>query len=117
MERQRAEAMEKLKIEFSSRTQTDINSPRVPMDALGLKHIIMKLSITQLKKIVNNPINKTIGPCRKAMNDIDVPNPDIGELTLVGNMPRHPMLRMGRIVVKCQNTEPAKKRGQITGIL
>ena len=47
MERQRAEAAEKLSIEFSSSTQTDINSPHVTMDASGPKHMNMKLFMTQ----------------------------------------------------------------------
>jgi len=87
------EAAEKAKIELSSAVQTDINLPYLTMDQSGPKHMNLKLSRAKLESLVDDLIKRTISPCRKALQDADVKQADIGEVLLVGGMSRMPKVR------------------------
>ncbi|KAI9714112.1 MAG: 70-kilodalton heat shock protein [Chrysothrix sp. TS-e1954] len=84
------EAAEKAKIELSSSSQTDINLPFITADASGPKHINSKLSRSQLEKLVDPLINRTIDPVRKALKDANMQANQIQEVILVGGMTRMP---------------------------
>ncbi|KAK0562490.1 Hsp70 ATPase ssc1 [Tilletia horrida] len=84
------EAAEKAKIELSSTTSTDINLPYITADASGPKHINMKFSRAQFETLVNKLIERTVEPCKKALNDAGVKPSEIQEVILVGGMSRMP---------------------------
>ena len=84
------EAAEKAKIELSSTTQTEINLPFIGMDASGPKHINLKLLRSQFETLVNPLVQRTIDPCKKALNDAGLKSSDIKEVILVGGMSRMP---------------------------
>jgi len=84
------EAAEKAKIELSSTTQTEINLPFIGMDASGPKHINLKLLRSQFEALVNPLVQRTIDPCKKALNDAGLKPSDIKEVILVGGMTRMP---------------------------
>ncbi|KAI0218950.1 hypothetical protein L0F63_003073 [Massospora cicadina] len=84
------EAAEKAKIELSSTAQTDINLPYITADATGPKHINMKLSRSQIEQLTKSLIDRTIEPCRKAIQDAGITTKDINEVILVGGMSRMP---------------------------
>lgn len=86
------EAAEKAKIELSTATQTDINLPFVTADQTGPKHLNMKLTRAKLEALVDDLVQKTIEPCRKAMADAGVSAKDIDEVILVGGMTRMPKI-------------------------
>jgi molecular chaperone DnaK len=87
------EAAEKAKIELSSTGETEINLPFVTADASGPKHLQMTISRSQLEKLVNELIEKTLKPCEKVMKDAKVDLKDINEVILVGGMTRMPAVR------------------------
>ena len=91
------EAAEKAKIELSSTTQTEINLPFITADmSTGTpipKHLNMKLTRAKLESIVDDLIEKTIEPCKKAMADAGVKPSDISEVILVGGMTRMPKVQ------------------------
>ena len=70
--------------------QTDINLPYLTMDASGPKHMNLKLSRAKFETLVNPLISRTVGPCKKAMQDAGVANSEIGDVLLVGGMSRMP---------------------------
>jgi molecular chaperone DnaK len=84
------EAAEKAKIELSSANETEINLPYITADASGPKHLQVKLSRTQLEKLVDDLIQSTIEPCRKAIKDAGISTSEINEVVLVGGMTRMP---------------------------
>jgi molecular chaperone DnaK len=84
------EAAEKAKKELSSTQQTDINLPYITADATGPKHLNMKLTRAKLESMVDDLIEKTIEPCRKALKDAGLSANDIQEVVLVGGMTRMP---------------------------
>ena len=84
------EAAEKAKIELSSAMQTDINLPFITADQSGPKHLTMKLTRAKLESLVEDLIDRTIEPCRKALKDAGLNAGDIGEVVLVGGMTRMP---------------------------
>jgi len=84
------EAAEKAKIELSSSLQTDINLPFITADASGPKHINSKMTRSQLERLVDPLITKTIEPVRKALKDANLQAKDIQEVILVGGMTRMP---------------------------
>ncbi|WP_163362659.1 Hsp70 family protein, partial [Klebsiella aerogenes] len=63
------EAAEKAKIELSSATQTEINLPYITADATGPKHLALKLSRAKFESLVDDLVQRTIEPCRKALKD------------------------------------------------
>jgi molecular chaperone DnaK len=84
------EAAEKAKIELSSTTQTEINLPFITADASGPKHLTMKLTRAKLESLVDDLIQKTIGPCTSALKDAGLKAAEIEEVVLVGGMTRMP---------------------------
>jgi molecular chaperone DnaK len=84
------EAAEKAKIELSSTTQTEINLPFITADQSGPKHLTMKLTRAKLESLVDDLIQKTIGPCQNALKDAGLKAAEIEEVILVGGMTRMP---------------------------
>ncbi len=84
------EAAEKAKIELSSANETEINLPYITADASGPKHLQLKFSRSQLEKLVDDLIDKTIAPCKAALKDAGLSIKDIQEIVLVGGMTRMP---------------------------
>jgi molecular chaperone DnaK len=84
------EAAEKAKIELSSTTQTEINLPFITADQTGPKHLTMKLTRAKLESLVDDLIQKTVGPCQNALKDAGLKPAEIDEVVLVGGMTRMP---------------------------
>jgi molecular chaperone DnaK len=84
------EAAEKAKIELSSTQQTEINLPFITADKSGPKHLTMKLTRAKLESLVDDLIQKTIGPCQNALKDAGLKAAEIQEVVLVGGMTRMP---------------------------
>jgi molecular chaperone DnaK len=84
------EAAERAKIELSSSQESEINLPFITADATGPKHLVTKLSRAKLEQLVDNLIQRTIEPCKKALADAGVTAKDINEVVLVGGMTRMP---------------------------
>ncbi|HSF69468.1 MAG TPA: molecular chaperone DnaK [Nitrospira sp.] len=84
------EAAERAKIELSSSQETEINLPFITADASGPKHMVIKLTRSRLEQLVDDLIQKTVEPCRKALGDAGVSGRDIQEVVLVGGMTRMP---------------------------
>ncbi len=84
------EAAEKAKIELSSAKETEINLPFITADATGPKHLVMKLSRAKLESLVDDLVQRTLGPCRAALKDAGVTAGEIDEVILVGGMTRMP---------------------------
>lgn len=87
------EAAEKAKIELSSSTATDINLPYITADASGPKHLNIKLSRAKLEALVEDLIERSIAPCRTAIQDAGVSVGDIDDVILVGGMTRMPKVQ------------------------
>lgn len=87
------EAAEKAKIELSSSMETDINLPFITADASGPKHLTMKLTRSKLELLVQDLIERTVGPCKVAMKDGGVTPDQIDEVILVGGMTRMPAVQ------------------------
>ncbi|HEY8563931.1 MAG TPA: molecular chaperone DnaK [Beijerinckiaceae bacterium] len=87
------EAAEKAKIELSSATQTEINLPYITADASGPKHLALKLSRAKFESLVDDLVQRTIEPCRKALKDAGVSAGEIDEVVLVGGMTRMPKIQ------------------------
>ena len=100
------EAAEKAKIELSSTTQTEINLPFITADASGPKHLTMKLTRAKFEALVEDLIQKTIEPCRKALKDAGLTAGEIGEVVLVGGMTRMPKVQ--EVVKQLFGKEPHK---------
>ncbi len=84
------EAAEKAKIELSSSKETEINLPFITADASGPKHLVLKLTRAKLESLVEDLIERTLGPCRAALKDAGVTAGEINEVILVGGMTRMP---------------------------
>jgi molecular chaperone DnaK len=84
------EAAERAKIELSSSQETEINLPFVTADANGPKHLVVKLTRAKLEQLVDDLIQRSIEPCKKALSDAGVSARDIHEIVLVGGMTRMP---------------------------
>jgi molecular chaperone DnaK len=84
------EAAERAKIELSSAQETEINLPFITADASGPKHMVIKLTRSRLEQLVDDLIQRTVEPCRKALGDAGVSGRDIQEVVLVGGMTRMP---------------------------
>jgi molecular chaperone DnaK len=100
------EAAEKAKIELSSAAQTDINLPYITADASGPKHLTMKLTRAKYEALVDDLIQRTVEPCRKALKDAGLTASDINEVVLVGGMTRMPKVQ--EIVKNFFGKEPHK---------
>ncbi|HVT51143.1 MAG TPA: molecular chaperone DnaK, partial [Dongiaceae bacterium] len=84
------EAAEKAKIELSSAVQTEVNLPFITADQTGPKHLNVKLTRAKLEALVDDLIDRTIEPCKKALKDAGLKASDINEVILVGGMTRMP---------------------------
>jgi len=100
------EAAEKAKHELSSSMETDINLPFITADASGPKHLNVKLSRSKLEQLVEDLVQKTLEPCKKALQDAGVTASDIDEVILVGGMTRMP--RIQKIVEDFFGKQPHK---------
>src|SRR5216110_2672459 len=100
------EAAEKAKIELSSTTQTEINLPFITADQSGPKHLTMKLTRAKFEALVQDLVDKTIEPCRKALKDAGLTAGEIGEVVLVGGMTRMPKVQ--EVVKQLFGKEPHK---------
>ncbi|MGD9838423.1 MAG: molecular chaperone DnaK [Afipia sp.] len=100
------EAAEKAKIELSSTTQTEINLPFITADASGPKHLTMKLTRAKFEALVDDLIQKTIEPCRKALKDAGLSAAEVNEVVLVGGMTRMPKVQ--EVVKQLFGKEPHK---------
>ncbi|WP_201861738.1 molecular chaperone DnaK [Microvirga soli] len=100
------EAAEKAKIELSSASQTEINLPYITADASGPKHLALKLSRAKFEQLVDDLVQKTIEPCRKALKDAGISPGDIDEVVLVGGMTRMPKIQ--EVVKNFFGKEPHK---------
>jgi molecular chaperone DnaK len=87
------EAAEKAKCELSSSPTTDINLPFITADASGPKHLNITLTRAKLEQLVDDLIQKTIEPCKKALADAKLSVNDINEVILVGGATRMPKVQ------------------------
>ena len=86
------EAAENAKIELSSAGQTEINLPFITADQAGPKHLNIKLTRAKLEALVEDLVQRTIGPCKNALKDADLKASEIDEVILVGGMTRMPQV-------------------------
>jgi molecular chaperone DnaK len=87
------EAAEKAKIELSNQQQTEVNLPYITADASGPKHLNIRLTRAKLESLVDELIQRTIVPCRTAINDAGLKVGDIDDVILVGGMTRMPKVQ------------------------
>ncbi len=87
------EAAEKAKIELSSTQQTDINLPYITADAGGPKHLNIKMTRAKLESLVEDLIERTVEPCRVALEDAGLSTSDITDVILVGGQTRMPKVQ------------------------
>ena len=87
------DAAEKAKIELSSSQQTDINLPYITADQSGPKHLNLKLTRAKLEALVEDLVERTVGPCRTALKDAGLGAADIDEVILVGGQTRMPKVQ------------------------
>ncbi|MCR4373286.1 MAG: molecular chaperone DnaK [Acidobacteria bacterium] len=100
------EAAEKAKMELSTVVETEINLPFVSADATGPKHLAMKLTRAKFESLVEDLLQKTMGPCRQAMQDAGIAAKDIDEVVLVGGSTRIP--RVQQLVKEQFGKDPHK---------
>ena len=98
------EAAEKAKIELSSAQTTEVNLPFITADANGPKHLVKTINRAELERLVEDLIQRTLEPCRKALADAGVKGSAIDEVVLVGGMTRMPKVR--QIVKEFFGKEP-----------
>jgi molecular chaperone DnaK len=87
------EAAEKAKIELSNVVETEINLPFITADASGPKHLQLKLSRAKLEQLVEDILQKSMGPCKQALKDAGLEQKDIHEVVLVGGQTRMPRIQ------------------------
>jgi molecular chaperone DnaK len=100
------EAAEKAKMELSTVMETEINLPFISADASGPKHLAMKLTRAKFESLVEDLLQKSVGPCKQALSDAGVTPKDIDEVVLVGGSTRIP--RVQQIVKDLFGREPHK---------
>ncbi|MCH2333483.1 MAG: molecular chaperone DnaK [Pseudomonadales bacterium] len=87
------EAAEKAKIELSTSQETEVNLPYITADNTGPKHLVVKVTRAKLEALVENLVERTIGPCRTAIDDAGLKVGDIDEVILVGGQTRMPLVQ------------------------
>jgi len=87
------EAAEKAKIELSTQQQTEVNLPYITADASGPKHLNIKLTRAKLESLVEELVNKTLGPCKIALKDAGLKVNEIDDVILVGGQTRMPKVQ------------------------
>jgi len=100
------EAAEKAKIELSSTMQTNINLPFITADQSGPKHLDLSLSRARLEQLTDDLLQRTMGPCRQALEDAKLTSADIDQVILVGGQTRMP--KVHEIVKEIYGKEPNK---------
>ncbi|MGC2697245.1 MAG: molecular chaperone DnaK [Candidatus Angelobacter sp.] len=100
------DAAEKAKIELSTTMESEINLPFITADASGPKHLVKKLTRTKLEQMVDDIIQRSIGPCKQALKDAGVDASKIDEVVLVGGQTRMP--RIQALVKELFGKEPHK---------
>ena len=100
------EAGERAKIELSNGQQTEVNLPYITADASGPKHLNIKLTRAKLEALVGDLVEKTIGPCRTALDDAGLKVSDIQDVILVGGQTRMP--RVQEAVTEFFGKEPRR---------
>jgi molecular chaperone DnaK len=86
------EAAEKAKIELSSVMQTDINLPFITADASGPKHLNLTLARSKFEQLVSDLVERSLGPCKQALQDAGVTSSQINEVVMVGGQTRMPLV-------------------------
>ena len=100
------DAAEKAKIELSSRQETEINLPYITADATGPKHLNLNITRAKFEGLVEDLVQRTIEPCRKALADAGASKSDITDVILVGGQSRMP--RVQEVVREFFGREPRK---------
>ena len=100
------EAAEKAKIELSSTKETEISLPFITADASGPKHLSLRLSRSKLEQLIEDLLQKTVGPCKQAIQDAGLSAKEIDEVVLVGGSTRMPKVQ--EIVKETFGKEPHK---------
>src|SRR6476661_5482954 len=100
------EAAEKAKMELSTLLETEVNLPFITADATGPKHLQMKLTRAKFEQLVDDLLQKTIGPTKQAISDAGVTPQQIDEVVMVGGQTRMP--RIQALVRELFNKEPHK---------
>ena len=98
------DAAEKAKIELSTTIETEINLPFVTADATGPKHLVRKLTRSKLEQLVEDLLDRSLEPCKKAIADAGVKVTEIDEVVLVGGQTRMPKIQ--EMVKKLFGREP-----------
>ena len=98
------DAAEKAKIELSTTIETEINLPFITADATGPKHLVRKLTRAKFEQMVEDLLQRSLEPCKKAIVDAGITASDINEVVLVGGQTRMP--RMQQIVKELFGKEP-----------
>src|SRR3954449_959857 len=100
------ESAEKAKMELSTLLETEVNLPFITADASGPKHLVMKLTRSRFEQMVEDIIQRSMGPCKQAMTDANVTPQKIDEVVLVGGQTRMP--RIQQVVRDLFGREPHK---------
>ncbi len=100
------DAAERAKIELSTAQETEINLPFITADASGPKHLVRKLTRAKLESLVDDLLQKSVGPCQQAMKDAGVDASKIDEVVLVGGQTRMPKIQ--QLVKELFGKEPHK---------
>ena len=100
------EAAEKAKIELSSGQQTEVNLPYITADQSGPKHLNIKVTRAKLEALVEDLVQRTIAPCRQALQDANLNASDINDVILVGGQTRMPKVQ--QVVQDFFGKEPRK---------
>jgi molecular chaperone DnaK len=87
------EAAEKAKVELSSAQQTDVNLPYITADQTGPKHLNIKLTRSKLESLVEDLVERTLAPCKMALNDAGLNASEIDDVILVGGQSRMPLVQ------------------------
>jgi len=100
------DAAEKAKIELSTAQETEINLPFITADASGPKHLVRTLSRSKLEQLVDDLLQKSVGPCKQALKDAGIDASKIDEVVLVGGQTRMPKIQ--QLVKELFGKEPHK---------
>jgi len=100
------DAAERAKIELSTAQETEINLPFITADASGPKHLVRTLSRAKLEALVDDLLQKSVGPCKQAMKDANIDASKIDEVVLVGGQTRMPAIQ--KLVKDLFGKEPHK---------
>ena len=87
------EAAEKVKHELSTSMESEVNLPFITADQNGPKHMMIKITRGKLEQLVDDLVDRTVGPCKKALKDAGLSASDIDEVILVGGMTRMPLVQ------------------------